>query len=60
MLAIGGFVLIVPAHATVIIFGFPSSSKHVTITTGNGFSIFPGLNSLFPISASSFFYKKVY
>ena len=46
---IGGLVHTVPAHATVIILLFPLSSQQLTITTGNGYSIFPALNVTFSI-----------
>jgi hypothetical protein len=50
---IGGFVQTVLHHATVIILLFPFSSQQLTITTGNGYNIFPGLNATFSIKVSS-------
>jgi hypothetical protein len=46
---IGGLVQIVPHQATVIILLFPNSSAQLTITTGNGYNILPGLKISFSI-----------
>jgi hypothetical protein len=49
MESMGGSELMVPAHPTVIILGFPEASAHVTITTGTGLSIVDGFQTCFAI-----------
>ena len=45
----------VPTQASVIILGRPSRSARLTMTTGRGYSIFPGFQSCFPISVKPHF-----
>ena len=51
---IGGFVHMVPVQATVTI-SLLSPSPQLTITTGTGYNIFPGLKSILIILKISLF-----
>jgi hypothetical protein len=45
----------VPAHATVMIFGFSPALLQLTITAGTGYSIFPAFQDCFPIILTSLY-----
>jgi len=54
----GGSEEATPAHAKVIMFGFPSGSTHVTRTTGQGKRAAQGFFFTFHINTIIFLYHK--
>jgi hypothetical protein len=57
MESMGGSELMVPAHASVIMLGFPAWSTHVTKTTGTGFNMVEGFQTCLDILIHSLLFS---